>query len=468
MNLLKRFSLRNRSNDPSVAGIYRVKGNMDYLFFALVLVIVAIGTIMVFSASYSYAREFEKGDSYFYARKQLIWAFAGAFVMLFVSFVDVNIVRKFSYTLFLVSLGLMIVVIFAPENIAPTVNGAKRWLVIPGLGQFQPSEVYKFAVILLLSDYICKKRDKIMSDDKHTSFVYGILPYIGVIAVSGIVMYFQPHNSGLIIIAGLVLVMMFIGETRWRYFGFAAILAAAGILVIAATFSHVRARFEVWFNPFDFMDGKGWQPAQALYAISAGGLFGVGLGNSNQKQLYIPEPQNDYIFPVFCEEFGFVGAVAVIILYVVLIYRGITIAMKAVDRFSRLLALGVILQIAIQAILNLFVVTNMLPSTGISLPFFSYGGSSMLVLMAEMGVILSISRDSLVDKRQPSQLRMQGAIKRASSERTQARVQPAQSNAPQQVKRNTNQKSVKQQGNAQNGASRINGQNISDRKTNLH
>ena len=325
--------------------------------------------------------------------------------MIIVSYVDVNIVRKFKYVAFFISLAMMIFIIFAPRSIAPVVNGAKRWLAIPGIGQIQPSEIYKFAVILLLSDYICRKRDRIMSDDFATSFAYGVLPYIGIIGVSGVVMFFQPHNSGLIIIAGLVLMMMFLGETRWKFFGIAALLAAAGVFVLAITFDHVRGRLDVWFDPFKYMDGLGWQPAQALYAISAGGLFGVGLGNSNQKQLYIPEPQNDYIFPVFCEEFGFVGAVAVIVLYVLLIYRGITIAMKAVDRFSRLLAMGIIMQIAIQAILNLMVVTNLLPSTGISLPFFSYGGSSMLVLMAEMGVILSISRDSLVTKRQPSATR---------------------------------------------------------------
>ena len=405
-------SEKNLRHAPTVGSEmkkYRERGNIDYVFFALVIILLFIGTVMVFSASYTYARQTQKGDSYFFARKQILFAVLGIAVMLIASKVDTNIIRKFTVPIFIASLALMLFVIIAPESIAPNIKGAKRWINLPMLGSFQPSEVYKFAIILLFADYIPKKRDKIISDNFRESFVYGVLPYGAVGVVSAVVMYLQPHMSGLIIIALIIFMMMFLGETKWKYFGIMALVAVAGLAVLALTLSHAVTRLEVWRDPFSYMSdasgGKGWQPAQALYAISAGGIFGVGLGNSNQKQLYLPEPQNDYIFPIFCEEFGFIGAVAVILLYVLLIYRGVTIAMKAVDRFSRLLALGIVFQVAIQTILNICVVTNILPSTGISLPFFSYGGSSGLVLLGEMGIVLGISRYSLVEKKQPSTVR---------------------------------------------------------------
>ena len=400
---------RDPRRAPAVASEkkkYREQGSIDYVFFALVVILLFIGTVMVFSASYTYARQNQNGDSYFFARKQIFFAILGIVIMLIASRVDTNIIRKFTVPIFIVSLVLMLFVVVAPESIAPSIKGAKRWINLPMLGSFQPSEVYKFAIILLFADYIPKKRDRIISDNNIESFIYGVLPYIAVALVSAVVMYLQPHMSGLIIIALIMMMMMFIGETKWRYFGAAAVLGVVLLGLLALTLSHAVTRLEVWRDPFSYMSdasgGKGWQPAQALYAISAGGIFGVGLGNSNQKQLYLPEPQNDYIFPIFCEEFGFIGAVAVILLYVLLIYRGVTIAMKAVDRFSRLLALGIVFQVAIQTILNICVVTNLLPSTGISLPFFSYGGSSVLVLLGEMGIVLGISRYSLVEKKQPS------------------------------------------------------------------
>ena len=234
--------------------------------------------------------------------------------------------------------------------------------------------------------------------EKAPVFYYGVLPYVLVLGVVGVLMYLQPHMSGLIIMAGITFAMMFMGGTNLGYLLTGAGVGGAGLFVIAMTMGHSSSRIKVWQDPFSYLLDGGWQPAQSLYAIGSGGFWGVGFGNSRQKHLYLPEPQNDYIFSIWCEEMGFIGAMLVIGIFLFFIYRGILIGLRAPDRFSSLLVIGIIMHVGLQMVLNIAVVTNSLPSTGISLPFFSYGGTSLMILLAEMGVVLAVSRYSSVEK----------------------------------------------------------------------
>jgi cell division protein FtsW len=203
----------------------------------------------------------------------------------------------------------------------------------------------------------------------------------------------------MIIITMIIVILMVIGGSSGKYLLGGVGVGAVGMFGILNLFSHSKGRLDVWKNPFDYLREGGWQPAQSLYAIGNGGIWGVGIGQSMQKHLYLPEPMNDYIFAILCEEFGFIGAVCIILLFVFFVYRGIIIAFRAPDRFSSLVVLGITAQVGLQALLNMMVVTNTIPSTGISLPFFSYGGSALTILLAEMGVILSISRYSVIEKK---------------------------------------------------------------------
>ena len=258
---------------------------------------------------------------------------------------------------------------------------------------FAISVLLKFAVVVACATYAANAKEKIKSI-KCIVF-YGVL-----LGISVAILAIQPHVSCMIIICMLIACMMIMGGVRLIYILGCGLLAGAVGVAGISMFPHALSRLEVWFNPFDplYFKNDGWQPAQSLFAIASGGTWGVGLGQSNQKDGYIPEPQNDYIFSVICEEMGFVGAVAIMILFAALIWRGLYIAKKAPTIFSGLLVAGITCQIGIQTLLNIAVVSNTLPSTGISLPFFSYGGTSLITLMAEMGIILNISRYSYVEK----------------------------------------------------------------------
>ncbi|MFR1809197.1 MAG: FtsW/RodA/SpoVE family cell cycle protein, partial [Pygmaiobacter massiliensis] len=272
----------------------------------------------------------------------------------------------------------------------PELNGAKRWIFIPGLGNFQPSEVAKFAVIVLFANIIA------VNADKMKTFSYGVLPFGIVLGAVAVLMLLEPHLSGTILICSIGAVMMFIGGTSLKWFGIGGAIGAGGITAAVLAFPdlvpYAMTRIEMWQNPFMDIQGKGHQTVQSLYAIGSGGLFGLGLGNSRQKHMYVPEPQNDFIFSIICEELGFVGAMLVVLLFVALLIRGATIAIYAKDKFGAMLVVGITAQVTIQAMLNIAVVTNTIPNTGISLPFFSYGGTSLLMLLGEMGIVLSVSR----------------------------------------------------------------------------
>ena len=357
---------------------------MDLPFLVLVLALVAFGLVMLFSASYAVAL-YRRGDAYAYIRPQLLYAALGLAAMWLASRVDYHIYHKLAWPVLGVSLVLLTVVLFMPEY-----NGCKRWLVIPGVGTLQPSEIAKFAVVLAFAHIIS------LNASRMGSFAVGVLPFGLVLGAVAVLMLLEPHLSGTLLILGIGAVLMFVGGTALRWF----ILAGAGavgavgaaVAVMPGLVPYAASRLASWLDPFADPLGDGHQTIQSLYAIGSGGATGLGLGNSRQKHLFVPEPQNDFIFSILCEELGFVGALAVVALFVLLLLRGITLAVRAPDRFGGLLVVGFVVQVAMQAALNIAVVTNTIPNTGISLPFFSSGGTSLMMLLGEMGIVLSVSR----------------------------------------------------------------------------
>ncbi|OGO88086.1 MAG: hypothetical protein A2Y15_03975 [Clostridiales bacterium GWF2_36_10] len=380
--------------------IIRLIGEVDRPFLLVVIILLCIGSVMVFSASYAYAATWFK-DSYYFARRQLGWAIAGVIVMALVAkIVDYRWLKKWALIGYILSLGLN----FLVPIIGYAAGGATRQIKI-GFLNFQPSELMKFFVILVLAAYVSDNYAKI------NTFKKGVLPFIvfgGPAAVSIII---QQHLSATIIICLLVLAMMYISGTKGIWVGSMVGTIGAGALfvltigkgILLKLVPHAAERLLVWEDPFKYMKDvatgdAGWQPAQSLYAIASGGFWGLGLGNSKEKFGYLPEPQNDYIFAILCEELGFFGAIIVIGLFIVFAWRGFKIAKNAPNRFTSLLVMGIIIQVIIQVMLNIAVVTNTLPSTGIGLPFFSYGGTSLMITLAQMGIILSISRYSYLEK----------------------------------------------------------------------
>ena len=357
---------------------------MDLPFLVLVLTLVAFGLVMLFSASYAVAL-YRRGDAYAYIRPQLLYAALGLAAMWLASRVDYHLYHKLAWPVLGVSLVLLTVVLFMPEY-----NGCKRWLVIPGVGTLQPSEIAKFAVVLAFAHIIS------LNASRMGSFAVGVLPFGLVLGAVAVLMLLEPHLSGTLLILGIGAVLMFVGGTALRWFvlaGAGAVCAvAAAVAVMPDLVPYAASRLASWLDPFADPLGDGHQTIQSLYAIGSGGATGLGLGNSRQKHLFVPEPQNDFIFSIVCEELGFVGALAVVGLFVLLLLRGITLAVRAPDRFGGLLVVGFVVQVAMQAALNIAVVTNTIPNTGISLPFFSSGGTSLMMLLGEMGIVLSVSR----------------------------------------------------------------------------
>ncbi len=371
--------------------VQRLRSGIDWPFAVLVMFLLSIGTVFVFSSSYIYAKH-NYDDSYFFIRKQIGWVLLALVVIYVVTrFVDYLILKRFAIPIFLASYILLWCVFFFGAD----ANGAKRWIYIGPLS-IQPSEIMKFTVILVISAYLVwldtKGRDLIRT------WKYGIWPFVVLVGMIGLPLYKQPHLSAMIIIFAIIFIMMFFGGVKGKILLLGLGVGAFLMLTLILFTSHGQSRINAWLHPELDPLGDGWQPLQSLYAIGSGGLWGVGLGQSKQKHLYLPEPQNDYIFAVICEEMGFVFAVAVIILFLLLIWRGFYIAKNAPSKFSSLMVMGIILQVAIQVFLNIGVVSGALPSTGVSLPFFSYGGSSLLILMAEMGIVLNVSRYSYTEK----------------------------------------------------------------------
>lgn len=379
--------------------IYRLIGEVDRPLLIVIIALVCIGSVMIFSASYAVAKT-RFDDSYYFARSQIEWVVIGLCVMgLIARLLDYRVLKRFAYIFYAFSLFLNYLVPIAGEES----HGARRWFVIFGM-QFQPSELLKFALVLACATYISNHYSEM------TDFKKGILPLGMLTAPAALATLSQSHLSATIIICLLMVTMMWLSGVKGFYFGLVLggaatlglFLLTVGRGLIELVVPHALTRIDIWQNPFAYMSietgGKGWQPAQSLYAISSGGFWGLGLGQSNQKHGYLPEPQNDYIFAILSEELGFFGVVCVIALFGVLAYRGYHISKNSPNRFCSLLSMGITAQIVIQVLLNLAVVTNTFPSTGISLPFFSYGGTSLLILLAEMGIVLSISRFSFVER----------------------------------------------------------------------
>ncbi len=376
--------------------LFSVSQGFDMPFLIILMIILVVGLICQFSAGYAYSYYWNDGDSFYFIKRQLIFALLGVAAMLFISTIDYHILHHFAIPLMLVSLAMLVVVLFLPAS-----DGIHRWIRLPGL-QFQPSEIAKFALILLFAHLIS------LNHKKMKTFLAGYLPFILILGVTCGLVFLEPHLSGTILLLGIGIVMMYVGGTRLLYLLGTVGLGVGAVIYMVFFKGYEQDRIRVWLDPmgvFAENPNEAWQTVQSLYAIGSGGVMGQGLGNSRQKHLFLPEPHNDFIFSVICEELGFVGAVLVIVLFALLLWRGITIGMKSPDKFGSMLAVGLTAQVGLQAFLNMAVVTNTIPNTGISLPFFSYGGTSLVMLLAQMGVVLSVSRNASLGRSSPLEKR---------------------------------------------------------------
>ena len=355
------------------------RGVMDLPYLLLTLLLTAVGLIMLFSASYARAY-YVTGNSASYFVSQLIFALIGIAAMYGMSRVPYEWYRKFSRPLYAAAILLLLAVLL----IGTKVNGARRWINL-GFANFQPSEIAKFALIVMLSALMTSNQKDIKAP--RTFWVCA-----AALVMIAVLLIMEPHYSATIIVAALAFCMMAIGGINRKYLGIVAALGAAALLFLLLSGGYTSERITAWRNPEADPLDSGLQILQSEYAIGSGGLLGLGFGMGRQKYLYLPEEHNDYIFAIVCEELGFIGAVGILILFALLIIRGYWIAMHARDRFSMLLAAGLTTLLALQVFLNVAVVTNLIPSTGISLPFFSSGGTALIMQLAENGIMLNISR----------------------------------------------------------------------------
>ena len=361
------------------------KGSMDLPFLILTLLLTVIGLIMLFSASFPRAY-YDTGDGTYYFKRQALFAVIGLAGMFVVGKINYQRWRGASRMLVGLALFLLILVIIPHNPLAITANNATRWLGIKGVFQFQPSEIAKIAVVLFFSSMICTYKEQMQT------FRYGVVPFMVVTVIIVGLLMLEPHLSASIIIMALAIVMMFVGGIKLSYL-LVGMGSAGALLLIASKFvPYVHKRIVSWRDPFADTSAAGYQIVQSLYSIGSGGFLGLGLGQSRQKYLYLPEEHNDYIFSIVCEELGYVGAIAILILFALLICRGYWIAAHSPDRYSFLVGIGITTLLSIQVFLNIAVVTNLIPCTGISLPFFSYGGTALAVQLAEVGIVLSVSR----------------------------------------------------------------------------
>ena len=357
-------------------------------FLLLTLLLVGVGLIMLFSASFPMAY-YEGENPAYYLIRQGVFAVAGIAAMLLIGRINYERYRVAGKYVLGVAVFLLILVLV--PGVGRTVNGATRWLGFGKLFTFQPSEIAKVGVILYFAESISKKKEKMRS------FKEGILPYAVILGIIAALMIKEPHLSGTVLILGIGAVMMFVGGIETAWVGAGAGVAAVGVWAyLSGKIGYNAKRITIWRDPLtndpELMRDAGYQMRQSLLAIGSGGLLGVGLGKSRQKFMYLPERHNDFIFAIICEELGLIGATLIMALFALLIIRGYWIALHARDRFGALLAVGVTTQVALQVFLNIAVVTNLIPNTGISLPFFSYGGTALVIQLAEMGLVLSVSR----------------------------------------------------------------------------
>lgn len=358
-------------------------GNMDFGMFALTIALLCIGLVMVASAS-SYHALYYYGDSNYLFIRQLVFGVIGTVAMIIISKIDYRKYKKWSYIGFAFA-ALLLLLVLTP--LGRTANGAKRWLGF-GILRFQPSEIMKPMLVLAIATYLSRNTKKIKD-------IKGYIVPLIMLLIVGLLMYFQKHMSGLLVLGVAALSVIFTSGIKLN---FKTIIAIVLIVALAATAFITADKFRLqrifsFMNPEqDILDGN-WQPAQSLYAIGSGGLFGMGLGQSREKYLWLPEAQNDFIFSILAEELGFVGAVSVVLLFTLFIFRGYRIAMTCKDFYGSMIAAGITSIFALQFIINIAVVTCTIPVTGMPLPFFSYGGTSLFINLCSMGIVLNISKN---------------------------------------------------------------------------
>jgi len=374
--LNKEYSLRDFLTDSGLR-----RGPVDIPFLLLVLILLAIGVVMLLSASYARAYYAGKSPTYYFSR-QFIFALLGLVAMFVCSRIPMGFYRRYQGLVMFVALGLLALVI----PVGVLVNGSKRWVQIAGI-QFQPSEIAKIAVILTFSSWICRYKGAMKT------IKYGIAPFAGVLLLISILLICEPHLSATIIIILVGGTLMFLGGVKLYWFIAAGGLGFLALELYLKFFGYASERIKVWRDPLSDTSNTAYQITQSLYSIGSGGVTGVGLGMSRQKYLYLPEEHNDFIFSIICEELGFIGALVILLLFSLLIIRGYWLAMHSKDRFSFLVCCGIITLFAIQITFNVAVVTNTIPCTGVSLPFFSSGGTALVLQLAEMGIVLSATRD---------------------------------------------------------------------------
>ena len=358
-------------------------GILDVPYLVLTVLLVSIGVLMMFSASYARSY-YDTGNSAYYFVRQAIFAVGGILVMILVGRLNYFIWYRLAVPILAASVVLLGVLLLHIPGICVTRNGATRWIKI-GI-EFQPSEIAKLGMILTFGAMMAAWQDRM-----HT-FLQGVLPFVLIMVLLAVLLYFEPHLSATLIIFMVGATMMLIGGTRKYWFVLGIAVVAVFLLFYLKKAGYASNRITAFLHPEDDPRGVGYQGIQSRYAIGSGGLLGLGFGKSRQKYLYLPEGHNDYIFAIVCEELGFIGALGVLLLFVMLILRGYWIALHARDRFGTLVAAGFTTKLATQVFFNIGVVSGLLPPTGISLPFFSYGGTALLLQMFEMGVVLSISR----------------------------------------------------------------------------
>ncbi len=386
-----KIPLRSKKSGEKTAK--QINRRFDMLFLLAVLLVTAFGTVMVFSAGSAYAAA-RYGDGLYFVKKQTIWLILGFTVMYISSRIDPAVYKKFSPPLYILTLGLLVLVLL----VGFVGNGAQRWLSF-GPITVQPSEIAKLTMIMMLARYFSDFEEKTTnySGGKET-FVYGTLIPVMIMAVPIVLVMLQKHLSCIIILGTIGLLLIFISGINPKYIAAFTGAGAIGVTCLALFTDYTKDRITVWQDPEAYKLTGGWQTLQGLMAIGSGGVFGVGLGNSILKHLYVSEPANDMIFAILCEETGLLGAAICILLFGFLVFRGCVISLRSEDIFSRLLSVGISVKMAVQVLLNIAVVTNTIPNTGISLPFFSYGGSSLVMLFFEMGIMLSVSRYSRITK----------------------------------------------------------------------